>query len=334
LVREVHNKHYFVTLTSGFTSVSNNYALELIKRVKIWLPWHIENTSMFTETTYDQNVDLYEYLDSVALCDVRMQHRVQSRRLIHDMMTLYHSNDARVLDQKVDELITYFTNCYPGKKDEPTIQMLKGMIREWEEELLWAHLGFDSNHTFHLRLGFYTGDIFNLQPAYERDVVPIFQLLEKTQPDIVTVAMDPEASGPDTHYKVLLGIAEALKLYAQKYPEKKLLIWGYRNVWYRFHPAHTNIFVPVSMNSFAILSRAFKICFGSQREASFPSHEYDGPFSDLAQKIMVEQYTLLKTCLGAEFFHNNTSSRLRAAHGFCFLKEMTIDEFFEQTQTI
>ncbi len=334
LVREVSNAHHFATLTSGFTSVSNQYALLLIKQVKEWIPWFIENATLFTPGHRIRDIDLYEYLDAFALRDIRMQHCVHSRRLIRDLIELYGSNDLVLIEQKVDELITYFTNCYPGKKDTTVVQTIKGMMREWEEELLWAHLGFDSNHIYHLRLGFYTGDIFTPQPELERDMIPVFNLLEKTNPDIVTVAMDPEASGPDTHYKVLLGIAGALKLYTQKYPDKKIKVWGYRNVWYRFHPAQTNIFVPVSMNSFAILSNAFNTCFGSQRQASFPSHEYDGPFSDLAQKIMVEQYTTLKTCLGAEYFHNNQSPRLRAAHGFCFLKEMTTDEFFAQTQEL
>ncbi len=334
LVRESSNKHFFATLTSGFTSVSNQYALVLLNRVKKWLPWFIEHKIILKRTSIERNIDLYEYLDAVALRDICAQQLVHSRRLISYIMELYHSSDLVIIEQKVDELISYFTNCYPGKKDTIEVQTFKGMIREWEEELLWAHLGFDSNHTFHLRLGFYTGDIFTPQPELERDMIPIFNLLEKTSPDIVTVAMDPEASGPDTHYKVLLGIAGALKLYMEKYPDKKVKVWGYRNVWYRFHPAHTNIFVPVSMNSFAILSNAFNTCFGSQREASFPSHEYDGPFSDLAQKIMVEQYMMLKTCLGADYFHNNQSPRLRAAHGFCFLKEMTTDEFFAQTQEL
>jgi glucosamine-6-phosphate deaminase len=69
-------------------------------------------------------------------------------------------------------------------------------------------------------------------------------------------------------------------------------------------------------------------CFGSQRAASFPSYEHDGPFSELAQKIQVEQYEMLKTCLGDDFFLKNSHPRLRAARGFIFLKEMELDEFF------
>jgi glucosamine-6-phosphate deaminase len=43
---------------------------------------------------------------------------------------------------------------------------------------------------------------------------PILRLLEQIKPTIITVALDPEASGPDTHYKVLQATAGALKLTA------------------------------------------------------------------------------------------------------------------------
>jgi len=211
---------------------------------------------------------------------------------------------------------------------------LKGMIREWEEELLWGHLGFNCNHTYHLRLGFYTGDIFTPQPERERDVKPILALLEKTDPDVVTVALDPEGAGPDTHYKVLQVVSQALEGYLEKRPGKNMKVWGYRNVWCRFHPSETNIYVPVSMNSLAIMKSAFHICFGSQRSASFPSYEYDGPFCDLAQKILTEQYSVIKTCLGRDFFYANPSPRLRATRGLNFIRQMTPEEFFEEASAL
>ena len=67
-------------------------------------------------------------------------------------------------------------------------------------------------NVFHHRLGFYTGAIFTEEPTIERDAAPILKILEKIQPNVLTVAFDPEASGPDTHYKVLQAISEALKL--------------------------------------------------------------------------------------------------------------------------
>jgi glucosamine-6-phosphate deaminase len=68
--------------------------------------------------------------------------------------------------------------------------------------------------------------------------------------------------------------------------------------------------------------------FGSQKNASFPSYEHDGPFCELAQKIMVAQYQNVKTFLGDDFFLNHPHPRIRAAHGIVFLKQMNLEEFY------
>lgn len=244
------------------------------------------------------------------------------------MVELYEDDNLENLRFRISELKSYFKTQYPGKKDIPIVQRLKGMIREWEVELLWAHLGFNCSNVIHMRLGFYKGDIFTEEPQINRDVRPLVNLLRKVNPDIVTVALDPEASGPDTHYKVLQAVSEALKLYQEESNKSNIKIWGYRNVWHRFHPAEANIFVPVSMNSLFILSNAFMSCFGSQRKASFPSYEYDGPFSKLAQKIMVSQYSMVKTCLGRDFFYSNPIPRLRATRGMVYIREFSLSEFY------
>ena len=92
--------------------------------------------------------------------------------------------------------------------------------------------------------------------------------------------------------------------------------------------------VPVSLNSLSLLHTAFMNCFGSQSAASFPSYEYDGPFSELAQKIQVEQYDMMKTCLGKEFFQHHEHPRMRAARGMIFLKEMNLQEFYEKVREL
>jgi glucosamine-6-phosphate deaminase len=158
--------------------------------------------------------------------------------------------------------------------------------------------------------------------------------MERINPDVVTVALDPEASGPDTHYKVLQAISEAMQVYQQKTKRTDIRVWGYRNVWYRFDPSEANVFVPVSLNMFSVMNQSFENAFLSQKEASFPSYEQDGPFSELAQRIQVQQYQVLKTCLGREWFYNHRSPLIRATRGFVFLKEMELDEFNQSCRTL
>lgn len=338
-VRNPGNSHYFATLTSGFTSVTNAYTLSLLRTLmsslrKGLLDDLLETGYFSPENLVGRTRDIYQYLDGVAANSEEMKQEAEARRMLRNITALTQQEDVDVLKKEIDILSHYLTSFYPGKKDPPDVQKLKGMIREWEEELLWGHLGLNCDHIFHLRLGFYTGDIFTPQPEWDRDVKPVLDLLEQLAPDVVTVALDPEGTGPDTHYKVLQTIAEALKAYLHAHPDRKVTVWGYRNVWYRFHPAEADIFVPVSMNSLAILKSAFHTCFGSQRAASFPSHEYDGPFCDLAQKIMVEQYSVIKNCVGRDFYYNNPMARLRASRGLNFLRIMSSDEFFAKANIL
>ena len=92
--------------------------------------------------------------------------------------------------------------------------------------------------------------------------------------------------------------------------------------------------MPVSLNMFAIMQSAFLNTFISQKDASFPSYEHDGPFSELAQKIQVEQYQQIKTCLGREHFYGTDNPLILATHGLVYLKEMTLDEFYEKSRQL
>ena len=228
---------------------------------------------------------------------------------------MYQTHDFGTLRNRVQEVIVYLESQYPGGKDPRHIQLLKGMQREWEVELLWAYIGIESSSIHPLRLGFYTGDIFSPEPEVNRDAMPIYEVMAKVKPDVVSVAFDPEGSGPDTHYKALQAVSEAIRIYEKENPGKAIRVWGYRNIWYRYGIGETNVMVPVSLNSLSTLHTAFINCFGSQSAASFPSYEHDGPFSHLAQRIQVEQYGMIKTCLGKDYFLKNDHPRLRAARG-------------------
>jgi glucosamine-6-phosphate deaminase len=339
LVRDPLNTHFFNYMTSGFTAVTNRHVLDLLVTLKLLIDTpkfqRLMSKNYFDpEDETGKNRDVYHYLDGVAAHSRSTKEEAESRRLLRNLISIFEEDSSEHLKDRVSEMISYFKTQYPGKKDIHYIQDLKGMIREWEADLLWAYLGFNCSNVNHLRLGFYKGDIFTEDPDFERDVTPILELIEKIKPTVLTVALDPEGSGPDTHYKVMQAITEALRIYKKKNKKSNIQVWGYRNVWYRFHPAEATTFVPVSLNSYASLEYAFKNCFGSQRAASFPSYELDGPFSRLAQQIMVEQYQNIKICLGREYLFNHDHPRLRAARGFNFLKKMTLDEFFEHSMEL
>jgi glucosamine-6-phosphate deaminase len=338
-IRDHSTRHCFTTLTSGFTAVTNRFMLDLLTDLKRYIGEEGFQT-LIAENYFDRgniigkNRDVWQYLDGVAADSASMKEEGRLRRCLRNLIELYEEDDIVQLGDRINELINYFRTQYPGRKDLPHIQRLKGMCREWEGDCLWGYFGWHSDSVYHLRLGFYTGDIFTEEPTIDRDVSPVVQLLDKVQPDVVSLALDPEASGPDTHYKVLQALTEALRVHAEASGRKDIEIWGYRNVWYRFHPVEASTFIPVSLNMFALQDNAFKNSFLSQKDASFPSYEYDGPFSELAQRIQVEQYHMLKICLGREFFNEHRSALLRATRGMVFIKSMSLSELYDHSRQL
>ena len=339
-IRDASNTHHFVCLTGGFTAVTNDFIVGHMRRLERLLDT-AEFAELATEDYFDpedidaRNRDVWQYLDGVAAKDRALAAEGAARRFARNLVAVFgDAAEPAALHARLAKLDAYFGEHYPGQKDAPEIQQLKGMCREWEAECLWGYLGWDCYNVKHLRLGFYTGDIFTKEPTVEEDVLPVQELVEEVGPDIVSVALDPEASGPDTHYKVLQAVTEALRRYEEGSGRSDLKVWGYRNVWYRFHPCEANIFVPVSLNMFALMHSAFMNTFISQKDASFPSYEHDGPFSELAQRIQVDQYQKIKVCLGREWFQRHPSPLIRATRGLVFLTEMGLEEFYAHSRAL
>lgn len=331
-IRVHTNDFHFAVLTSGFTAVTNRFVTDLLVETKKFLDEgqiQMVNYPDFYEIGYKlkSDKDVYHYLNKVAAGEHHERRRGVCHRVVRALVQIYKIKSTHQLRDVINDVLTILRNSYDGEKNPPKIQQLKGMIREFEEELVWAHYGLQVKNVRHLRLGFYQGDIFTEQPEQERDVLPILEMFRELQPTVLSLTFDPEGSGPDTHYKVLQATAEALRMWKKEADLSKLRVWGYRNVWYRFHPAEANVIFPVSLNAMAAMKDAFSYCYVSQVDASFPSYELNGKFSDLAQKIWVEQLKDIQLLLGKNYFYLNSHPKIRATHGLIFLREMSVDEF-------
>lgn len=338
-LRSATNKLHFAILTSGFTAITNSFIRDVLGDTLMFLDkgliQMIQYPDFFNKGyRFKWDKDVYHFLDNVASMDPFERRRGLAHRITRAIVQICQVKDVHELSRQIQSIISLLRSSYDGEKNPPEIQMLKGMIREFEEELVWAHFGVQVKNIHHLRLGFYTGDIFTQQPDKERDVKPLLDLILTVQPTVISVALDPEGSGPDTHYKVLQTLAGALREWNDLTDLRHLRIWGYRNVWYRFHPAEASVIVPVSLNSLAMTKEAFRDCYVSQVNASFPSYEYDGPFSELAQKIWVEQLKEIQLLLGKNFFYENAHPRIRAAHGLVYFREMNLAEFLKQAREL
>jgi glucosamine-6-phosphate deaminase len=332
LVRSVHNENYFCYCTSGFTSVTNSYVLECLEKLSVLLSnGELEHSTAFPSLSMPEKAqdDITGYLNAIALQDKGKQQFHIATRLARLFFNHYQSGDYKSLYVQLNAVIKILKDIEPGRKEPDLIHMIKGWLRELEAELVWAHFGIGMDHVTHLRLHFYSDNIFPEYPDFEKDVLPIINLLEKIKPSVVTLALDPEGSGPDTHYKTLIALADAIDSYRAGNPGSDMRIWGYRNVWSRWMLHEVNTIVPVSLNSFAVLHNMFNSCFLSQQSASFPSPELDGTFSELAQKIWVDQHSTLIRLMGKDFFYGSPNPMLRRAYGAILLKDMSHEEFSE-----
>jgi len=217
---------------------------------------------------------------------------------------LYHI--AKIWSCETNEELQNRIHKIEELKDKSKIQLLKSSIRESEADRMWALLSVPLNKIHHLRTTF--------------DFNPLFNLYRQFQPQGIFVALDPEGTGPSTHYKVLQLVAQALQTMPEEFCPT---IYGYRNVWHRFQPWEANIMVPIGKEAMQQLHDVFMSCYPTQKQASFPSPSYDGPFSKITEMIQREQFQELKILLGEE----NFPDALGSGKGYIFMKQMDKEEF-------
>ena len=104
--------------------------------------------------------------------------------MLRNLFELFDESFADNMEDRICKLENYFATVYPGKKDPEYIQRLKGMCREWEAECLWGYYGWQCQNIRHLRLGFYTGDIFTSEPSMDEDVRCCDRILEAILEDV------------------------------------------------------------------------------------------------------------------------------------------------------
>lgn len=329
LVRSKSIKNYFAYCTSGYTSVTSGYLTtvyeHVMERIHPGVMLRDENLESLFESSYQDDITLY--LRGVANQDKSKQDYAVARRMARLWAQRLGCTTIDEVMAFVDDQLKLLHGFEIGRKEPENFHIAKGWLREMEAELVWAHFGLGADRVSHLRLPFYSDDIFPHYPDPENDVKPIVEMLERIRPTIVSLALDPEGSGPDTHFKCLIALSTALEEYHRRHPEIKLRVWGYRNVWSRYHASEVGKVIPVSLNSFAVIKNMFDTCYLSQRSADFPSYEYDGPFSELAQKVWVEQHNDICSLMGEDYFYKSDSMMMKRAYGMIYLKDMQYDEF-------
>lgn len=329
-----YNRNYIVYITSGFNSVSDTYVKDVLERLN-WIDKDTLEKNIKPSIVCKIEIVLKRFKEAYKKCLNDEIQNIETILVLRRLKQTWNCKTFEDLQTQIECLLkNYFPKKYLGQTDDEDVKLFKGSIRESECDKMWALQDVPQQNIFHARSKFYTGDFFNPMPTISEDAKPMLSLYEQVNPDIITVAFDPEGTGPDTHYKVLQIVAQGLRLAKEKRINICPKIWGYRNVWHRFCFTTANIAIPISVASMNEMHRTFLASFSCQKNAEFPSPEYDGPFSILSQKYHRKQLLELKTMLGEEFFTKHFHPDIKNADGIILLKEMKTFNFLKSCEDL
>ena len=106
LVREPTNKHIFTNMTSGFTSVTNSFLIEIIKKTIDFIQRdrvRMINYPDFFSNGYKlkRDKDVYHYLDRIADNDVNGQQRGLCHRVVRSYVEIFNVKSTKQLMAKL-----------------------------------------------------------------------------------------------------------------------------------------------------------------------------------------------------------------------------------------
>jgi glucosamine-6-phosphate deaminase len=341
-----HNVNHFAYLTSGFHSVNDEFLRTQINAVSgpDGTYEFLANAVLAGELTRDYDELMAHFRHAFVRKDFASQDKIENFIFLRKIAEVYHvpvtqSYASLIAALKVHVKYLkeeYLLNHQPGDGIPKDIQILKGCMRESEVDRVWALSCMPMNRIHHMRSKFYTDDFFTPMPSLEDDAMPMANLIKARQPDVITVAFDPEGTGPDTHYKVLQVVAAGLRIAIARGDliNSNPLVWGYRNVWFIFSPSEATIMVPATEADLDLMHDTFMSCFTTQKLASFPSPFYDGPFSAWARHLQREHKATLQCLLGKEYFETHADKRVRESAGFVFLRAMHAQVFLKEVEEL
>ena len=141
--RNETNESHFSIMTSGFNAVTNKFLINALEQTLRFLDeGRIEMTRYpdFFEHGWKEKreKDIYHFLINVASGNAHERERGRAHRLVRDFIEIYGVRNPEELRKKIADVIEETRRSYDGQKMSADIRLLKGMIREFEEELAKA----------------------------------------------------------------------------------------------------------------------------------------------------------------------------------------------------
>jgi glucosamine-6-phosphate deaminase len=105
--RRANNTHHFITLTSGFTSVTNKFMSEQLISLLSFLDrpgfYNLLNEGYFSKgNIVDRNRDVWLYLDGVASLNEHVKAQGCSRRLLRNLIEIFDESFLLNIPERIN----------------------------------------------------------------------------------------------------------------------------------------------------------------------------------------------------------------------------------------
>ncbi len=153
-----------------------------------------------------------------------------------------------------------------GEIDIPELRRIKTLIRQMEAKAAVEYLGVKGENIHFLNLPFYETGAEQKMPISEADVMIIYKLLQKVQPQQIFAAGD--LSDPHgTHRVCLEAVLIALDLLKNEEWMQNCWVWLYRGAWAEWDIDQIEMCVPISPEELTKKREAI-LRHGSQKEGA------------------------------------------------------------------
>jgi glucosamine-6-phosphate deaminase len=186
----------------------------------------------------------YETSGNIAVADEEVRLYMH---FINGFNQLFANGSDEVIKIRYQEIMNYLKQKNEGDLDNPSILIVKGLIRRGEARNACRYNHIEKDHIHFLDLPFYESGKIEKLPVTEKDVRIVQELIADIQPHQIYVAADL-ADPHGTHRKctdVVLAAVEEEKAAGATWLDD-CRIWMYRGAWAEWDIADIEMCVPMS----------------------------------------------------------------------------------------
>ncbi len=250
--------------------------------------------------------DAWTFLDGLARKSEAFKDVGRLRRLLRNLHEVYGADSVGDVQVRVEALIRHFEDVDHLHVEAADIRHLRSLQQEWSSDCLWTSFGCRGRD-----VQYFGGTAVARQ---------LGETLRTLSPDIITLPLDLDGSGPAPLFETLAEVFPVIADYQASRRSAEPSWPGLRIVGYRMPgttgtPIEADVFVPVSIADLAAIRASIVEVAGLPED-----------YVRMIEQTVLEQYGVISETLGAGFLRNHEHDELRSAVGMVFLYDRPLDD--------